>query len=238
MNPETNAPLHEVRYPDDLELAEAALEGDAGAVGNVKGLLQGSSLKGWLVRRGASGTEAEDLLADLFTDCFGGEKAKGGVHRLLGKFNGGCKLESFLRRVALNRLIGLKRKAKPTVSIEGDTDDEDGPSQGERLAAPAVVVSEDAVVDVLREAVLGAFANVDQEKFVLFRLAHSYRLSQKKIGEMWGWHASKVSRNLSALGEELRESILAKVREADPWLELEWVDFLELCGETIDLFDY
>lgn len=226
----------QVRFPDDLDVAERALEGDTDAAERVAEVLRNPALVSWLVKRGATGTEAHDLVGDLFTDCFGGEKVKGGMHRLLGKFNGACRLDSFLRRVALNRLISLKRKARPSVSLDEEPD-EDGCSPV-ILAAGAEVQSEDVLIDLLRDAVMKAFAEVDQEQLVLFRLAHSYRILQQDLGMMWGWHPSKVSRALGALILDLRGKILDELRRADPWLELEWEDFLELCAETTDLFDY
>jgi RNA polymerase sigma factor (sigma-70 family) len=227
-----------IRYPEDMEIAEAALEGDPEAIGAVKETLDRGAIGRWLVKRGASETEAADLLADLFTDCFGGQKAHGGLHRLLGKFNGACRLESFLRRVALNRLISLKRKQRPTISLEQGDGADDGRTPEESLRAEGSAETEDAVLELLRDSVLRAFAGADQEKFVLFRLCHSYGVSQKRISEMWGWHYSKVSRALATLGGELRDGIMAAVRETDPWLDIEWDDFLDLCGESIDLFSY
>lgn len=225
-----------IRFPEDLETAEAALEGDVQAAERVARILRNPALEAWLVKRGATRTEATDLVGDLFADCFGGEKVKGGMHRLLGKFNGACRLDSFLRRVVMNRLISLKRKSRPSVSIDGDPDDEDGGRV--MLAAGPEVRSEDALVELLRAAVMHAFATVDQERLVLFRLVHSYRVPQQSLALMWGWHPAKVSRALSALLLELREKIMDEVRRADPWLHLQWEDFLELCGETNDLFDY
>ena len=231
-------PTQSIRYPDDLEIAEAALDGEEEAIRAVKEILDGPVLRRWLIKRGASETEADDLLATLLVDCFGGEKVRGGLHRILGKFNGACRLSSFLRRVALNRLISLKRKKDPTVALDRTPGDGEERAPIDTLEAPISGESEDAVIDLLREAVLRAFSGVDQEKFVLFRLCHSYRVSQQKIAAMWGWHYSKISRHLARLGDELREAIMTEVKAVDPWLDIEWEDVVELCGESVDLFDY
>jgi RNA polymerase sigma factor (sigma-70 family) len=229
------------RHSDDLELAEAALEGDGESAREVGDLVKDPGFKRWLVSRGASPSEADDLLGDLLTDCFGGEKARGGLHRILGKFNGACTLKSFLHRIALNRLISLKRKQKLTVSLERDSDDDqpDDRTLGvDDLPDGGEPVSEEEVVDLLRSAVVKALASVNQERLVLLRLIHSYRIPQNRVGQMWGWHDSKVSRNMATLIDELKGAILLAVREEDPWLQIEWDDFLGLCGESIDLFDY
>lgn len=229
------------RYPDDLELAEAALEGDEEACRAVRDLVQSPGIKQRLVGRGARPSEADDILGDLLTDCFGGQKAKGGLHVILGKYNGACTLNSFFHLIAMNRLISLKRKQKRTVSLEKESDDDqfDGhPLGADDLPDPGGVATEEAVIDTLRAALLKALPSVDQEKLVLLRLIHSYRVSQKKIGEMWGWSDAKVCRQMAALIEELRTATLAAVKELDPWLQVEWDDFVGLCRESNDLFDY
>jgi len=137
--------------------------------------------------------------------------------------------------VALNRLISLKRKKKAeVVSI----DDNHLAADSSLLSQGSDLAKEDEVVELLCSALRGAFASVDQEKLVILRLVQSYRLSQKQVGVAWGYSESKVSRALSQLTEELREQILRELKKRDPWLHLEWNDFLALCDESIDLFDY
>ncbi len=222
-------------FTDDLDLAESALEGRPAAVAAVKDILDHPTLHSSLIKRGASPSEADEIIGDLSGDCFGGQKASGGLHRLLGKYNGSGPLAAFLRRAALHRLISKKRRTKDTVSVtESNTPD----SPGIVLSAPEDHLSDDAVVDLLQEAVKHAFATVDQEKLVLFRLIHSYQIPQKKLSKLWGWHESKISRSMSALMADLKEKILTHIHKQDPWLRLEWQDFIALCGESIDIFDY
>jgi DNA-directed RNA polymerase specialized sigma24 family protein len=222
-------------FTHDLELAESALEGDPEAVITVKELLDHPSLISSLIKRGASASEADEILGDLIGDCFGGQKAGGGLFCLLGKYNGTGPLAAFLRRAALFRLISRKRQAKDTVPV---SENHDSDSPGVILASPDVHPEDDAVVDLLQNAVKHAFATADQENLVIFRLVHSYRIPQKKVAELWGWHQSKISRAMSSLILELKETILAHIQQQDPWLKLEWADFLALCSESIDLFDY
>ena len=226
-------------YSEDLDLAEAALEGEVEAVARVQEIVQAPTFAGWLIKRGATPAEADDLLGDLMTDCFGGERARGGLHRLLGRFNGGCTLKSFLHRVALNRLISLKRKQEKfaTLGPAGEDEDRRGEDPIERIAAVPDLATEDQVLEILRDAVKAALAEVSQEKLVLFRLVHSYGVRQNQIAQMWEWHDAKVSRSMTGLAVELRDLIMAKVRDADPWLQVEWEDCLGIMGESIDLFD-
>ena len=135
----------------------------------------------------------------------------------------------------MNRLISLKRKKKAEiVSLNESELTVDSSLSSQRTD----LFREDEVVDLLRNALRRAFASVDQEKLVILRLVQSYQLSQKKVGIAWGYSESKISRTLSSLTEELREEILCEVKKRDPWLNLEWNDFLLLCDESVDLFDY
>jgi len=227
--------VKEGRHLADLELVESALAGDGDSVGRVVGILESGVIRAALLRRGASASEADELIGDLLGDCFGGEKAKGGIHRLLARYNGGCSLEGFLQRVAFNRLISAKRRARPAIEIDAGHRDEPG-SVIEIPDEEVDASPEDATIELLREAVAETLAAADPEKLVLFRLVHSYRVSQKRVGAAWGWHESKVSRALGSLQEELRSGVIERVRSRDPWLELAWEDFLGLCSQSVDLF--
>lgn len=198
-------------------------------------ILGSGKIRAALINRGASASEADELLGDLSGDCFGGQKAKGGLHRLLAKFNGACPLEGYLQRVAVNRLISLKRKQQPVVELDAGIDDGSG-SAIDLPDTPDEVDSEDRIVELIREAIFDTLASAEPEQLIVFRLVHSYRIPQKRVGELWGWHESKVSRALSTLQEALRTGIMKRVKERDPWLEIEWSDFLKLCSESVDLF--
>src|SRR5215468_7815604 len=91
---------------DELLQVKKILEGDTAALGALREACHGP-LTNILVARGASRTEAEDLLADLWADC-----VPGGDERAsrLEKFSGKCSLQGWLATVATNRLIDLKRK--------------------------------------------------------------------------------------------------------------------------------
>jgi DNA-directed RNA polymerase specialized sigma24 family protein len=213
----------------DFDLAESALDGDAGAIEEVLAMLRANELRAGLVSRGASPTEAEDILGDLCGDCFGGERAKGGLHRLLGRYRGRCPLPAYLRHVATNRLISLKRKQRHTVSTDSD-EIRELPGSG------AGWMADDALISLLREALVTSIASMDPEKLVIIRLIESYGIPQKRIGSLLGWHESKISRLKANFISELHDRVMAEVRAADPWIELEWEDFLGLCVESVEIF--
>lgn len=223
---------------DDLILAEDALEGDPAAAARIVEMLGAPELAAFLKTRGASESEACDLIGDLAGDCFGGERAKGGLHRLLGRYNGGCPLPAFFRHVALNRLISLKRKQagrrEESVSADGERDVFDTIPDGTAPAGAAA--GEGELIDLLRDALKAVLARVDAEKLVIVRLIESYEVPQKQVGGIWGWHESKVSRAKSELLAEMKQAITEEVKKSDPWLHLEWEDFLALCRESSDLF--
>jgi DNA-directed RNA polymerase specialized sigma24 family protein len=215
----------------DIELAEAALDGEADAVAAVMTMLDSPALLSALISRGASATEARDILHDMAGDCFGGERAKGGTHRLLGRYNARCPLPAFFRRIAINRLISCKRASRPMVALDDDAD-------GRRdLPGPlATAGADDALIALLRDAITRARERVDLEKLVMVRLMISYDVPQKQLGALLGWHESKISRAKSDLIAEMRTLIMEEIRRADPWLELEWEDFVALCAESLELF--
>jgi len=192
-------------------------------------MLNAPELTAYLRARGASPTLADDLIGDLIGDCFGGERAKGGLHRLLGRYNGGCPLPAFFRRVVLARFISRMRKERPSVSLDEE-------------AAPQLAASVDhgdteaVIVSFLLDAINCAKSRVDPENLVLVRLMVSYRVPQNRLGALLGWHESKISRAKSQYIEELRSGILEEIRRSDPWLQLEWEDFLSLCSGSEDLF--
>lgn len=219
---------------EHLDLAGQALEGDPQALESIWEMLRSPDLVAALRSRGASDSEAADLIADLVGDCFGGERTKGGLHRLLARYNGACPLPAFLRHVALHRLIDLKRKqSKRKVATAKD--------DGDPLANIAAPSGADEPVDtslitLLREAITSAFKSVEKEKLVLYRLVHSYGVPQKQVGALWGLPEWTISRRLDSLRDELQREILAEIRRRDGWLEFEWEDLMALCSESVELF--
>jgi DNA-directed RNA polymerase specialized sigma24 family protein len=225
----------------DLELAESALDGDPLAAVRILAMLRAPALAAFLKGRGASETEAADIIGNLCGDCFGGERKKGGMHRLLGRYNGTCPLPAFLRRVAVNRLISLKRRQALFREPGGGAEDAGAP--GARRVPLAIEPgideapgTDEEIIPLLRDALHRAFAAVDAEKLLLFRLIHFHGVPQKRVAGIWGWHESKVSRAMDSLRAELKGAILAEIRRRDAWLDLQWDDFIGLCAESNELF--
>jgi RNA polymerase sigma factor (sigma-70 family) len=214
---------------EDQELVGRAMSGDEAAAGEIRSPERTAQLERILVSRGGSVSEAKDVVADLWADCFG---SSGGV-ALLAKFNGKGSLEAFLTRVAVNRLIDFKRHQRfqtaPPGGEEGDGMD-DLPAAGREYEE----LGEDGLVEVLRGALARAFESSDPETLVMLQLVGVHGINQQRIAEAWGWSQSKVSRQLGSLTSQLRSKTLEEVKRLDPWLEIQWDDFIVLCRSCSD----
>jgi RNA polymerase sigma factor (sigma-70 family) len=213
----------------DLLFIKQVLDGDEGAASTLRARY-GAQLKATLRRRGASSTEAEDLLADLWADCFGSSGEP-----LLLKYEGRCALSSWLITVATNRLIDFKRRE----AFRGELPcEKSGKSRTNDLAGIGNFPArqpDNALVALLRQALLNAFGAAPREMLLMLRLVHIHEVTQREIGRMWNWHESKVSRALDSAGIKIKTAILAELHRADPWLTLEWDDFVELARCAPDL---
>ena len=219
------------RHEQDLAFVQRVLAGEAPAASELRTRYHGK-LVGVLRARGANPTEAEDLVADLWTDCFA---PRGNRQTLLTKYQGRCALESWLLTVATNRLVDLKRRQSFRVDVSSSTSD--SPEDFfDRRAQPEKPTSEKPLLNLLRAAIQHAFSKQDEDAVLMLKLVHLHQLTQREISRMWGWHESKVSRTLETTRQSVAKIILVELKKADPWLELRWEDFVELCAGSADVF--
>lgn len=219
MSPQTG------QLEDEELLLQRALRGAPEALAALRDRCHGA-LTNILLARGASLAETEEVLAALWAACVPGFDER---PSLLEKFSGKCSLQSWLATVATNKWIDSKR----TMARRG------GPAQPyteesreEQIEGLSVVLSsdkEEALVDLLRESLQAAFALCPPPAMVLLRLVYLHGLTQRELVRMLGWHESKVSRALSSAMEHIQINTLCQVKKRDPWLELTWQDFLDLC---------
>ena len=222
-------------HENDLELTETALAGDEGAVLRIQEIVTSPKLRGLLVHRGASSSEAEDIVHEILGDCFAQSAPTSGMRRLLDKYNGTCPLEGFIHRVAMNRLIDRKRHQEVVNRSNSPESRED---VRDLTTGRVTERSEDQVVLLIVEAMRTAFSRVDQEKLVLFRLKHSYGLSQRDLARMWRCHESTIGRQLADVAADVKRHALSDLHESDAWLSITWEDIEQLCRESLDLFEY
>jgi RNA polymerase sigma factor (sigma-70 family) len=216
-------------YQQDLNFAQSVLNANSAAATELRNRYH-ARLVAVLCARGATATEAEDLVADLWSDCFA---APSNRQTLLNKYQGRCALESWLLTVATHRLIDLKRRQsfRVEVPVPNRSSDDDFFA---RRAQPESVPREESLRALLRAAVRNAFARRDSDSVLMLKLVHVHQLTQREIARMWGWHESKVSRALEVAREQIARDILLELKRSDPWLELRWEDFLELCAGSTD----
>ena len=215
-------------HKDDLKFAQSVLGANNHAAAELRGRYH-NRVVSLLCARGASATEAEDLVADLWSDCF---QAPAGRPTLLAKYQGRCALESWLMTVATNRLVDLKRRQKFRVEVSSSESAPD--AFFDRQTQPEASATEDSLLRLLRDAIQQAFSKRAPESILMLKLVHLHQVTQREIARMWGWHESKVSRTLEQSKKEIAGEILVQLKKVDPWLELRWDDFLELCAGSAD----
>jgi RNA polymerase sigma factor (sigma-70 family) len=179
-----------------------------------------------LVSRGATASEAEELVANLWNDCVsrGDDRPS-----LLEKFSGRCSLQSWLLTVATNRLIDLKRRQSFQKDLTHVDDEGATHSYFDSLPAPDQRSSDSALVELLRSCLEEAFSQCSAEEIFMLRLVYLHGITQREVGRMMGWHETKVSRQLSDAMAKIETHTLRSVRKKDPWLKLSWEDFQRLC---------
>jgi RNA polymerase sigma factor (sigma-70 family) len=212
---------------NEIDLARKCRQGDVTALSHLRERCH-SDLIRILRSRGATSTETDDLLADLWADCVPGADDQ---PSLLEKFAGGCSLQSWLATVLTRRWIDLRRKhaRRPEVShASGDGDSRDDVFQ--RLPAPDTSESESVLVELLQESLKAAFAKCPAEPMVLLRLRYMHGVSQRELARMLGCHETKISRTLSAAMEEIEKATLRELNRRDPWLQLQWQDLVDMCN--------
>ncbi len=218
-----------VTHEEDLKFAQSVLSANSSAASELRSRYHGRMVS-ILCGRGANQTEAEDLVADIWSDCF---QAPEGRLTLLGKYQGRCALESWLITVATNRLVDLKRRQTFRVDVPA-SEGTSGEDFFDRRPQPEATVAEESLLKLLRSAIRAAFSKGDAESVLMLKLVHVHQLTQREIARMWGWHESKVSRALEVARQNIGREIMAEMKRMDPWLDLRWDDFLELCAGSAD----
>ncbi len=212
----------------DIQLAEDCLAGKADAWESLRTRLQGPLLA-TLIGRGASPTEAEDVLADLWSDTI----LKGGERGLLERYDGSYSLKCWFSCIATNRLVDLKRRQRfvgeiPT-SAAGDE-----PNSFDTLPSPRNATPDSALLHLMRDSLRAALRELEPETRLFLRLAYLEGVTQREIAAVFDMDESKISRQLRAAMEHVGERTLTIVRARDPYLTLNWEDFLELCSGSVD----
>ena len=127
----------------------------------------------------------------------------GGAPRL-ATYAGQSALGRWLGVAALRTALNLTRRRKPQATLDGDTE------IGAAIVEPELAILREKYRDDVEAAIRAAFAALDAARDRnLLRLYYLERVPLERLGQMFGVHASTVSRWLAAL----RESILADTRD-------------------------
>jgi RNA polymerase sigma factor (sigma-70 family) len=180
------------------------------------------------IRRGATATEATDLVADVWGDLTSPGEGK---RPLLEKYRAQCPLSAWLITVVTHRFIDRRRRERLFVDVPTGTVENFQP-------APKLAPAESELTRILREAVAEAFGACDPETLVILKLVYIHGVSQREIGRAWNWHESKVSRHLDRALGGIQAHVLDKIKRTDGFLDVNWDDFLALCQNTRDLFGH
>jgi RNA polymerase sigma factor (sigma-70 family) len=222
-------PVEDVhQHPRDWSLIQQCVAGNAQAQKQLRAVLD-PFVKGCLRSRGASYTEADDIIADISSESVAHDGNRFG---LLRKYHGKCSLKNWLTKVAINRWIDLKRRERFVVQLPLD-ENEGAASPFGRIPSHEPGMVEERLLNLLRTCLQSAFAARTPEELLMLRLVYLERLSQSEIGMMWGWHGSKVSRALRQTMRRIESRTLARLKIIDPWLTISWDDILAMCAVSV-----
>jgi RNA polymerase sigma factor (sigma-70 family) len=211
-------------YSADLKLAMRCANGEEEAIKTLVDKLR-QKLKNILVRRGANETLAEDLIADLWSDCL---KAAPHGPKLLLKYSGKSSLDTWLATVLTHRWLDRVRRERRVQPLESD-------APGEWPSLPGTPVAEPDLGMLLRDALHYAFDRCESEALVMLQLVHVHGISQRQVAVIWRVSEFKISRRLSKAVRLIRDSTMTRLREHDPLVDFGWEDVADLCSAA-DLF--
>lgn len=225
---------HDSRYLSDFHLCHECIEGKLSAIAQLQ-KDHGPVTTSYLIGAGALPAEAKEVVDSLWADVL---TRVGDRPPRLQRYDGSCALQTWLNTVALNRLLTHKRKDRRWEKLipervgaqkAGERDSDNELPAGFRVDLEDGEPAEAPLIEIMRAAVETAFLTCEPEDFVLLQLKHCDGLRGAELGRMFGCHESVISRRLDKAQEIIAAATLQKVRQSDPWLELKWPDFMELC---------
>lgn len=226
--------LERLPHPEDFNLAQRCLEGEECAIVEFQER-HGSVVQAFLLSRGATPAEAQEIVDSLWADCLVGAAER--RPRIAG-YHGASSLQTWLNVVAMNTFLTLRRNQARTNKLmpvrvhdtaEGDGEGRPGSEAPLQMADEQRNSTEEPVIAMLRQAIEQAFERCTPEDFVLLQLTHCDGILQQDLAKIWGCDAATISRKLKRAGAEVAARIIEYVGANDPYLEIEWSDFLELC---------
>jgi len=202
------------------ELIRQVLDGRADALEALKNQVDPITRPRLLIR-GASEDEVNEVLAAIWASVIPDNTGKS----LLTTFKGRGNLAAWFSTVAWHRWLDWKRKDQVRARwVQAEQSNEDLSGAAEPFIAETVILA------LLQHSLKRAFEQCDAESLVLLRLVHLHGLSQRQLAAIWGMPEYALSRRLRRAMDQISRATLEEIRQTDPWLDLKWEDFLELCG--------
>lgn len=229
-----NAVLEWLPHPEDFYLAQKCLEGDEQAIATFQER-HSATTHSYLLSRGATPAEAREIVDSLWADCLIRTPTR--APRISG-YQGASSLQTWLNVVAVNNFLTSRRSQARTNKLMplrihgpagGDPEENGGEDSSLAYADHGRPHTEAPVIAMLRQAIEKAFQMCSPEDFVLLQLFHCDEIKQQELAKIWGCDAATISRKLKRAGAEVSSRVIEHVRATDPYLELQWSDFLELC---------
>ncbi len=224
-------------HPEEFQMVQGILRGESAAAERFTKRFR-DPLISWLsskcdAKDGRSREKAIDLVDQLIAECVAGDSEKG-KGPLLSKFGGKGSLEGWLRRSSRCRLISwwrsLEYRSEQTESSLITSDDDDSPLDT-RLAVSTDVYTEEAIAEVLRDALLFGFRQAEKEEplgLVFLRLSSLHGIQKQRLAQAWNRDPAQAGRRITKALELIRDGAQEYVRSVDPYLDLEWSDYLKV----------
>lgn len=220
--------LAPVTHAVDLAFAERCLEGAEVEVRSFPERYREAVLN-YLIAAGTPPELAREVVENLWADClYGGA----GFPPKLRRYNGECALLTFLRTIALNQVLTIRRwEQRWAHLVPGRLDHDEGVNGNVReLPGPGSRAVEAPLLELMKSAIETALRKCPPEDFVLVQLAHANGLKGAELSRLFQCSQATISRALARAAERIAAATLQQIREKDPWIELKWEDFLELCA--------
>lgn len=217
-----------VPFLEDFQFVQRCLEGDEGAVRTLLREYRGPTCGG-LIARGASPSEADDAVGQLWAEAIHRPGDRPG--RLAG-YNGECQLSTYLNTVVFNIWFTEYRKRKRHAIIHA-SEASPGPESGAAGSAPVgdpAEVADPELFALLTAALDQGARRCSPEQFVVVQLSRFDGLLGAELGTMFGRSESWVSRTRAEGEAAWRAGVEAYLQEREPLLKLRWADFVELCS--------
>ena len=217
---------NDLPHAADFQLAQRCLDRDETSLRSLMRQFREPTVS-CLAARGATGSEAEELVGELWAECI--QRENGGPGRLT-HYDGTCALQTWLNTVAFNRWYSRKR-AQQRASVvfvpraDGQVSDH-LPAEADHEAKPAI---DFPLIAMMHQALEEAFELCSDEEFVILQLMHCDRLKLQELAVMFECQQSWMSKKLSRAEEKIATAVVKHIRERDPWVVLQWSDFLDLC---------